>query len=71
MPINQFRIAAMTSEERVQAILRALQALPGVHVVHINRGDRSVRVEHPATVSLAALIAAIRATGCQEVAILA
>lgn len=70
MPINQVRVAEMTSAERAEMLRRVLGSLPGVWRVETDLAERAVRVEHTAEVSLATLLVAIRRAGYSDVAVL-
>ncbi len=67
---DQFRVPGISCQHCVNAITRAVKALPGVRQVVVNLSDKSVRVEHDQQVTADDLIRAINDAGYDEVAVL-
>ncbi len=70
MTIDQLRVADMSCQHCVAAIMQAVQAVAGVSKVEVRLGDKSVRVEHSDEVQLSTLIEAIKDAGYEEIAVL-
>ncbi len=70
MITDQFRVPGISCQHCVNAITRAVNALPGVRQVVVNLSDKSVRVDHDQQVTADDLIRAINDAGYDEVAVL-
>jgi copper chaperone CopZ len=70
MTIEQLRVGDMACQHCVNAIMQAVQAVPGVHKVEINLGEKAVRIERSEDVQVSTLISAIKAAGYEDVAVL-
>ncbi len=71
MIIEYLLVPSISNQRSARAIRAALEALPGVQLVTVGAADNRVRVEHDGRTDLAAIIAAIRAAGHPDVAVLA
>ncbi|HMO56794.1 MAG TPA: copper ion binding protein [Roseiflexaceae bacterium] len=71
MSTDIFRVAEISCQHCVNAITKEVGAITGVQQVVVNLSDKSVRVEHDASVDLRTLIAAINEAGYDDVAVLA
>lgn len=67
---DQFRVPGISCQHCVNAITKAVSALPGVRQVVVNLGDKSVRVDHDRQVTADDLIRAINDAGYDDVAVL-
>ena len=71
MPIEYLLVPSISGQPSVRAISAALEALPGVLLVSVSPSDKRVRVEHDGRANLASILAAIRAAGHPDAAVLA
>jgi copper ion binding protein len=65
-----FHVPGISCQHCVNAITKAISALPGVQQVVVNLSDKSVRVDHDQRVAVDDLIRAINDAGYDEVAVL-
>jgi copper ion binding protein len=70
MSTDQFRVPEMSCQHCVNAITKEVSAVPGVKLVSINLADKTVKVDHEASVAASTLIKAINEAGYDEVAVL-
>ncbi|MGQ9547455.1 MAG: heavy-metal-associated domain-containing protein [Roseiflexus sp.] len=70
MTSDLFYVPAISCQHCVNAITKAVRALPGVQQVVVNLGDKSVRVDHDRRVAVDDLIRAINDAGYDEVSVL-
>ncbi len=70
MTTDQFRVPEISCQHCVNAITKEVSAVPGVKQVVVNLADKTVKIDHEATVTATALIKAINEAGYDEVAVL-
>ena len=70
MAVEQFLVPGLVGADAVRAITAALRSAPGVRLVVVRLAEQIVRVEHDGNADPAALIAAIKQAGYDDVAML-
>lgn len=71
MAVEQFYVPNIMCEHCVKAINDEITTVSGVRKVQINMADKSVRVEHDGSASIADLVEAIKEAGYLDVSVLA
>ncbi|MBO9324628.1 MAG: heavy-metal-associated domain-containing protein [Roseiflexus sp.] len=70
MITDLFYVPAISCQHCVNAITKAVSALPGVQRVVVDLSDKSVRIDHDQQVAVDDLICAINDAGYDEVTVL-
>lgn len=70
MTTDQFRVPEISCQHCVNAITKEVSAVPGVKQVSVNLAEKTVKVDHEASVATVTLIKAINEAGYDEVAVL-
>jgi copper ion binding protein len=70
MTTDQFRVPEISCQHCVNAITKEVSAIAGVKQVVVNLADKTVKIDHEASVAATTLIKAINEAGFDEVAVL-
>ncbi len=70
MTVTRLQIELMNTPERCKSVESALSSIPGVVQVQTTLPDNAVEVRHDESVSLAALLNALRTLGYAKIAVL-